>query len=60
MLKLPSLDGGSWVDLFGIIIILRLLAVLIHFPPLTMAEAGIWGTTICSFAVSNIGGPKQS
>jgi hypothetical protein len=59
-MKLPSLDGGSWVDLFGIVIILRLLAVFAHFPPLTLAEAGIWGTTIASFAASNIGGPKQS
>jgi len=55
-----SLDGGTWVDLFGVVFLVRLLAVLFHFPPLTMAEAGIWGTTIASFSWYNTNGPKQS
>jgi len=53
-----KLDGGDWVDLFGLVFIARLLAVLWGLPPLTLAEAGIWGTTIASFAASNIGKPK--
>ena len=58
---MKSLDGGTWTDIFGVVIILRLLAVLLHFPPLTMAEAGVWGTTISAFAMTNtFGGPKQS
>lgn len=48
-----NFDGGTWVDVFGLVFIIRLLAVLWHFPPLTMAEAGLWGVTIGSFAYSN-------
>ena len=55
---MKSLDGGSWVDLFGLVFLIRLIASLFHCPPLTMAEAGIWGTTIAAFAASNIGKPK--
>jgi hypothetical protein len=57
-MKLPSLDGGSWVDLFGLVFILRLLAVLGHFPPLTYPEAGIWAATISAFAYSNPNKPS--
>ena len=57
-MRLPSLDGGSWVDLFGVVMLVRLIAPLFRFPPMTMAEAGIWGATIASFAATNIGGPK--
>jgi hypothetical protein len=54
-----KLDGGEWVDLFGIVMLIRLIAPLFHMPPMTFPEAGIWGTTIASFAASNIGRPKQ-
>lgn len=57
-MKLPSFDGGIWVDLFGIVMLLRLLGPLFHFPPMTAAEAGVWAATIASFAASNIGGTK--
>jgi len=58
---MPKLDGGTWVDMFGVVILIRLILPLFHFPPMTYAEAGIWGTTIASFAYSNTGnGPKQS
>ena len=54
-----KLEGNEWVDLFGAVILARLIAVLLHFPPLTMAEAGVWGTTISAFAMTNtFGGPK--
>jgi hypothetical protein len=55
-MRLPSLDGGSWVDLFGVAILLRLLAPLFHLPPMNGAEAGTWAATIASFAATNIGG----
>jgi len=48
-----KIDGGTWVDVFGLVFIIRLLAVLLHMPPVTMAEAGLWGATITSFAYSN-------
>ena len=53
-----KLEGGTWVDIFGVVFIARLLAVLWGLPPLTLAEAGIWGTTISAFAYSNSQGPK--
>lgn len=52
-----NLDGGEWIDIFGIVYIIRLLLVLAKLPPLTMAEAGLWSVTIASFAYSN-GGPR--
>jgi len=54
------LKGSDWVDLFGIVFLIRLIAVLFHFPPLTMAEAGMWASTIASFAYTNTNGPKGS
>jgi len=56
---MKSLDGGTWVDLFGAVFIIRLLAPLFHLPAMNLAEAGVWGTTIASFAYSNTGTPKQ-
>jgi hypothetical protein len=58
-MKMPSLDGGSWVDLFGTVMLVRLLAPLFHLPPMNVAEAGTWAATIASFAATNIGGPKS-
>jgi len=55
---MKSLDGGDWVDLFGIVFLIRLLAVFFHFPSLTMAEAGLWGVTISAFSWYNTQGPK--
>jgi hypothetical protein len=54
-MRLPSLDGGSWVDLFGITFLVRLWMPLFHYPPMNGAEAGIWAATIASFAATNIG-----
>ena len=56
---LVSVPGGLYVDLFGLVMVVRLLAVLKGFPPLSMSEAAVWGTTVGSLAYSN-GGPKQS
>jgi len=53
---MKSLDGGSWVDLFGIVFLIRLVAAMFRFPPLTNAEAGLWMVTISAFAATNIGG----
>lgn len=54
-----KIDGGTWVDIFAVVFIVRLLAPLFHLPAMNIAEAGIWGATITSFAYSNQG-PKQS
>ncbi len=55
-----SVDGGLYVDLMCVVIIVRLLAVLWKFPPLTVAEAGLWGATVTAFAAGNFKGPKVS
>ncbi len=56
---LVNVPGSLYVDLFGIVIMLRLLAVLKGFPPLSVSEAAVWGTTVGSLAYSN-GGPRNS
>lgn len=53
-----KLDGGDWIDIFGVAIIVRIMLVLLHFPPLTAAEAGTWAAAITSFAFSNTNGPR--
>jgi hypothetical protein len=54
-----DIDGGLYVDLFAIVFIVRLIAPLFHFPPVTFAEAGMWGATIGTYGYSK-GGPKSS
>lgn len=53
-----SIKGGLFVDAFAVVMIVRLLGPLKGFPPLTVAEAGMWAATITAFAASNIGGSK--
>ena len=54
-----KLEGNEWVDMFGAVILARLIAVFFHVPPLTMNEAGLWSVTISAFAMTNtFGGPK--
>lgn len=55
---MKPLAGGTWVDIFGAVIIVRLLGPLFHLPPMNYAEAGVWSATIASFAATNIGGPR--
>jgi hypothetical protein len=55
-----KISGNQWVDVFGMVVLARLIAPLFHLPPMNMAEAGVWSATIASFAATNIGGPKQS
>jgi len=54
---LLSVDGGLYVDWMCLVMIVRLGAVLFHFPPMNMAEAGIWAATISTYGYSN-NGPK--
>ena len=53
-----SIDGGTWVDIFAVVFIIRLLAPLKGFAPMTNSEAGIWATTIMSFSYNNTNRPK--
>ena len=53
-----NFDGGQWVDLFGLVFVIRLLAVFWNFPALSTAEAGMWGVTLASFAYYKTKGPK--
>jgi hypothetical protein len=55
------LDGGTFVDMFAVVFIIRLLGPLFHMPAMNGSEAGVWAATISSFAFSNNnGGPKPS
>ncbi len=53
--SIGSIDGGLYVDAFGLVIMFRLLAVLKGYPALTAAEATTWGTAIGALAYSNKG-----
>ncbi len=55
-----SLKGGTFVDLFAIVFLVRLLGPLKGLAALNPSEAGMWAATIAAFAATNIGGPKQS
>jgi hypothetical protein len=57
---MKSLDGGAWVDVFGAMILIRLIGPLFRLPPMNAAEAGTWAATIAAFAATNIGGPRSS
>lgn len=50
-----TLDGGTFVDLFAVVTVLRLCGPLFGRPPMNLAEAGVWSATIAAFAASNIG-----
>ena len=56
---MKQLSGGTWVDLFGAVVLTRLIAPLFHLPPMNASEAAVWSATIASFAATNIGGPKN-
>lgn len=58
MQDIISVKGGLYVDLFAVIVALRLLAPLKGFPAMTPAEVTAWSVTITAFAASVIGGPK--
>ena len=49
-----AVDGGLYVDVMCIVIIVRLIAVLFKFPPLTSSEASLWGVTVSAFAGHHI------
>jgi len=49
--------GGTYVDLFAIVFILRLLGPFKGYPAMNPSEAGMWAATIAAFAYSN---PKGS
>ena len=57
--EICTVDGGIYVDLMCIVIVVRLLAVLFHCQPLNMAEAGLWASTISVYGYSKKKQPKD-
>ena len=55
-----SIKGGLYIDMFAVVMIARLIGAMFGKPPLTVAEAGLWGATIAAFAYSGTNGPKGS
>jgi hypothetical protein len=55
---MKPLQGSTWVDLFGAVVLARLVSPMFHLPPMNPSEAAIWSATIASFAATKIGGPK--
>ena len=50
---LATIRGGLYVDAFGLVMIVRLLAPLKGYAPMTPAEAGMWAATIAAYGYSN-------
>lgn len=48
-----AVDGGLYVDAFALVLIVRLLAVLWGYPPVTGPEAGVWASVVSAYAYSN-------
>jgi hypothetical protein len=53
-----SVDGGIYIDAMCIVIVVRLLAVLKGYAPMTNAEAGLWSVTIATYGAGKFKGPK--
>ena len=51
-----DIKGGTFVDLFAVVFLVRLLAPLWHLPAINMSEATFWSMTIGAFAATKIGG----
>jgi hypothetical protein len=53
-----DIKGGTFVDLFALIFMVRLCGPLWRLPAISIAEATFWASTIGAFAISH-GGPKD-
>ena len=51
-----DIKGGTFVDLFAVVFLVRLLGPLWHLPAINIAEATFWSATVESFAATKIGG----
>jgi hypothetical protein len=57
--QIPDVKGGTFVDVFAVIFIVRLLGPLWGLHSINTAEAMLWGSTIASFAYGHGNGPKD-
>lgn len=55
---LIDLHGDSWLALFTLVTIIRIIMAAFKYPPVTMAEAAAYSSCVAAFAASNIGRPK--
>lgn len=55
--KIIDLHGDTWLGLFTLFVLVRILAVLKGYPPLTAGESGAYSMCIGAFAYSNKGKP---
>jgi hypothetical protein len=53
-----DVKGGTFVDLFALIFMVRLIGPLWHLPAININEATFWSATIAAFAYGH-GGPKD-
>lgn len=50
--ELLSVDGGLYIDAMCLVMIVRLVAPLFGYSPMTASEAGIWAATITTYGFS--------
>lgn len=53
-----DVKGGTFVDVFALIFMVRLCGPLWHLPAINISEATFWSATIAAFAYGN-SGPKD-
>jgi uncharacterized protein (DUF2164 family) len=53
-----DIKGGTFVDLFALVFLIRLLGPLWGLQGINISEATLWSATIGAFAISH-GGPKD-
>jgi hypothetical protein len=53
--ELLDLHGDTWLGLFTLVVLMRIILVLSGYHALTTAEAATYSTAIAAFAYSNRG-----
>jgi hypothetical protein len=56
---LVDLHGDTWLAMFTLVMITRIIMAAFRHPPITMAEAAAYASCVTAFAATNIGKPRQ-
>jgi len=54
-----DLHGDSWLAIFTLVLIIRIILAAFKYPSVTMAEAAAYASCVTAFAATNIGKPKS-
>lgn len=54
-----DLHGDTWLAMFTLVLIVRIVMAAFRFPPVTLAESAAYASCVTAFAATNIGKPKS-